>query len=339
MSDDSKKRPASASLSDLDTSGASGQAATSAVTSTPAKDGNLFPVFTEAKQGKKGKKAKIDDETTSSNAIEKQLVQINGKLSNMLTKNDTGFLKKIIKDTICEFKDELLKPIIHRIEILESDVMDQSKEIETLKKELTKKDTVIENLNEKNKLLEDRIRSDEDYVDKVTNELEQYGRRNNVRISGINGDANRQSSETSTELVINTIKEKTGLDISVHEIDVAHRLGKYRQGKQRPIIVKFVRRQTKIQVFKYAKQLRQSAVYINDDLTKTNQEVLSSVRIKDRDSVKKAWSHEGKIYVIYNQEGQDDGPHELLYRNYHYWLNLPWPARNQKTASSPSEAR
>jgi len=89
MSHDSKKRPASASLSDLDTSGAS--ALTSAVTSTPAKDGNLFPVFTEAKQGKK---AKIDNEITSSNAFEKQLVQINGNLSNMLTKTDTGFLKK-----------------------------------------------------------------------------------------------------------------------------------------------------------------------------------------------------------------------------------------------------
>jgi len=218
MSDDSKKRPASASLSDLDTSGASGQALTSAVTSTPAKDGNLFPVLTEAKQG--------DDEITSSNAIEKQLVQINGNLSNMLTKNDTGFLNFFIKDTICEFKDELLKPIIPRIEILESDVIDQAKEIETLNKELAKQDTVVENLNEKTKFLEDQIRSDEDYVDNVTNELEQYGRRNNVRISGINGDANRHSSETSTELVINTIKKKTGQDISVHEIDVAHRLGK-----------------------------------------------------------------------------------------------------------------
>ena len=82
--------------------------------------------------------------------------------------------------------------LYHRIEILESDVMDQAKEIENSKKELTKKDTTIED----NTSLEDRVRSDEDYIDKV-----------NVRISGIHGDANRQTSETTTTLVINTIKE------------------------------------------------------------------------------------------------------------------------------------
>jgi len=114
--------------------------------------------------------------------------------------------------------------------------MDQAKEIKNLKKEFTNKDTTIENLNKENKRLEDRVRSDEDYVDKVTNDLEQYGRRNNIRISGIHGDANRQTSETTTTLVINTIKEKTGLELNVNDIDVAHRLGKYRQGKQRPVI-------------------------------------------------------------------------------------------------------
>ena len=230
----------------------------------------------------------------------------------MLTKNDTSFLKQIIKETISELKEDLFKPLMHRIEILESNVMDQAKEIETLKKEMTKKDSTIEHLNADNKRLADRIRTDEDYVDKTTNELEQYGRRNNIRISGISGDANRQSSETTTELFLNTIKEKTGLDISEHEIDIAHRLGKYRQGKHRPIIVKFVRRQTKIKLFKHSKQLRQSSIYVNEDLSKTNQEVLSADRLKDRDTVKIASSYEGKIYVVYNQEGNDDRPYCAL---------------------------
>jgi hypothetical protein len=130
----------------------------------------------------------------------------------MLTKNDTGFLKQIIKDTICELKDDLLKPLIHRIEILESDVMDQAKEVEQLE-QLKKKNSKnrLANLTEDNKRLKDRAKSDEFQVNKVTNELEHYGRRNNIRISGFNGDTNRQSSEITTELVINTIKRKTGL--------------------------------------------------------------------------------------------------------------------------------
>ena len=257
----------------------------------------------------------------------------------MLTKKDTSFLKQIVKDTICELKDDLLKPLIHRIEIMESDIMDQAKEIEKLKDELAKKDTIIESLDTDNKRLADRAKSDANYVDKVTNDLEQYGRRNNIRIFGIEDDANRQTSETTTKLLISTIKAKTGLYINEQEIDIAHRLGKYKQGKHRPIIVKFVRRQTKINVFKHAKQLRQSSIYINDDLTKLNQEVLSAVRIKDRVEVKRAWSYEGKIFVVYNQEGNDDRPYELQYRQYQYWLDLPWPARTSAPAARPSEKR
>ena len=206
----------------------------------------------------------------------------------MLTKKDTPFLKQTIKDTICELKNELFKPLIHRIEILESDLMDQAKEIETLKSEMTKRDTVIETLENENKRLLDRVQADANYVDNVTNEQERYGRHNNIRITGINRDAHRQTSEATAELVRNTIKEKTDDDINEHEIDIAHRLGKFKQGKQRPIIVKFVRRQTKIKVFKHAKQLRQSSIYINEDLTKLNQEELSAVRLKDKDTVKRA---------------------------------------------------
>ena len=58
-----------------------------------------------------------------------------------MTKNDTSFLKQIIKDTIIELKEDEFKPLMHRIEILEGDVMDQAKEIETLKKKMTKKDS------------------------------------------------------------------------------------------------------------------------------------------------------------------------------------------------------
>jgi len=72
--------------------------------------------------------------------------------------------------------------------------MDQAQEIETLKSEMTQRDTTIETLDEDNKRLLDRVQADANYVNKVTNELEQYGRRNNIRISGINGDAHRQTS-------------------------------------------------------------------------------------------------------------------------------------------------
>ncbi|KAH3825927.1 hypothetical protein DPMN_127814 [Dreissena polymorpha] len=48
-------------------------------------------------------------------------------------------------------------------------------------------------------------------------------------------------------------------------IDVSHRLGKYTPNKDRPVIVKFVRRQTKIDVMKRAKLLKGTGIYINED--------------------------------------------------------------------------
>jgi len=101
------------------------------------------PVFKEIKLTKKGKQAKIEEET---DGIEKQLA------------------------TICELKDELFKPLIHRIEILESDLMDQAKAIATLKSETTKRDSSIKTLDEEIKRLLDRVKADANYVDKVTNE-------------------------------------------------------------------------------------------------------------------------------------------------------------------------
>ena len=90
--------------------------------STPAKEKNRVFLYNENNDG-----------------VEKQLALINEKLSNMLTKNDTSFLKQIVKDTFCELKDDLFKPLIHIFEIMDSDIMDQAKEIEKLKDELAKK--------------------------------------------------------------------------------------------------------------------------------------------------------------------------------------------------------
>ncbi|KAH3809673.1 hypothetical protein DPMN_138049 [Dreissena polymorpha] len=72
------------------------------------------------------------------------------------------------------------------------------------------------------------------------------------------------------------------LDIQLvsKDLDVAHKLGKYVPNKNRPVIVKFVRRQTKIDVMQRANRLKGTNIYVNDDLTKTNAEVLASLRLK-----------------------------------------------------------
>ncbi|KAH3804001.1 hypothetical protein DPMN_132274 [Dreissena polymorpha] len=43
--------------------------------------------------------------------------------------------------------------------------------------------------------------------------------------------------------------------------------------------------------------LKGSGIFLNEDLTKLNAEVLASVRWKDPENVQRAWSFEGKLYA------------------------------------------
>ncbi|KAH3885326.1 hypothetical protein DPMN_009320 [Dreissena polymorpha] len=69
------------------------------------------------------------------------------------------------------------------------------------------------------------------------NELEQYSRRNNLRITGLQGDTEFQSSISVTEQVSSLLNTKLGLKVQKEDIDVAHRLGKFNRVKARPVIV------------------------------------------------------------------------------------------------------
>ena len=92
--------------------------------------------------------------------------------------------------------------------------------------------------------------------------MEQYGRRDNIRIFGVP----ETPEEDPYEKVVQ-VAAQTGVQIRSEDISVCHRLPA-RSGPK-PLIVKFVRRQVKSMVMAGKKTLREqnSNVYINDDLT------------------------------------------------------------------------
>ncbi|KAH3879976.1 hypothetical protein DPMN_003888 [Dreissena polymorpha] len=72
------------------------------------------------------------------------------------------------------------------------------------------------------------------------------------------------------------------------------------------VIVKFVRRQMKIEIMKRAKLLKGTGIFINDDLTNINAEVLASLRLKEPELVEKAWSRDGKLFVRYRGQERNE---------------------------------
>ncbi|KAH3781128.1 hypothetical protein DPMN_158953 [Dreissena polymorpha] len=73
------------------------------------------------------------------------------------------------------------------LEIIECNIFDQTKEIESLHCQITSKDKELQDLKTK-------LKDSEKRTAEILNEHEQYSRRNHLRITGLQGDEQFQSS-------------------------------------------------------------------------------------------------------------------------------------------------
>ncbi|KAH3897498.1 hypothetical protein DPMN_021686 [Dreissena polymorpha] len=85
------------------------------------------------------KQNEIQPNRSKPSSIEKRLDEICSKLSNVLTKDDTGIIRKIIIYTVEELKEKLLGSVVKQIETIESNMFDQAKELASLKEKLNEK--------------------------------------------------------------------------------------------------------------------------------------------------------------------------------------------------------
>ena len=136
------------------------------------------------------------------------------------------------------------------------------------------------------------------------NELDQYGRKSCVVVSGLP----EQSNESVPEKI-----EELGRVVGVNlqgEIDVAHRLGRLALGRTRPIIMRLRCFDKRHELYAARRKLRSpgltpsasitsavaSKVFISDSLTKTNQEIMYRGRQMKKDGrLWAVWSDAGKL--------------------------------------------
>jgi hypothetical protein len=158
-------------------------------------------------------------------------------------------------------------------------------------------------------------------------ELEQYGRRENLRINGIKEDTDENVKQKVVDL-----GKAMGIDVTVRDLNVAHRLGKPGMGAARSIIARFLYRDVKHQFLVNKKQLKASEhykhVFINEDLTPLRQAIFYKLRKSDkvescvtRDGSMRCRLKDGKQCVINNPDdlfhaGFDDVDYKELRLNY-----------------------
>ena len=169
--------------------------------------------------------------------------------------------------------------------------------------EIHAKMTVLEtNLSRQNAIIEDQKNLINQTL-KWTNKNEQYSRRNNLKIYGLE----RGENENCRLAVSNLITNILGIPLKEGDIATAHPLPRRNdrndgdqnaQERPLPVIVQFssAARDRRDEALKRRKQLKGSKTVIYEDLTEMNSKLMKSV--KNHPEIKNAWSHKGRVMGI-----------------------------------------
>ena len=179
--------------------------------------------------------------------------------------------------------------LLEEIEKLQGQLFDIKIENDNLRKEVTefKKERGI--LVEQVEMLNHTVK----VLRNEGNKLEQYTRRYNLRFTGVRDSQGEKNSETHKKIE-DIIKKK--LNVENLDIDIVHRLGRYRSESDRHIIVKFSSHKCANAVLYKRRALKGSGIGIHEDLTRANAQRLRLVN--DLDTVEKAWSKNGDIFAL-----------------------------------------
>ena len=193
----------------------------------------------------------------------------------VLTRQDKEEITALLVDQLNDFKNKMLEEIKSSIlDLLKEDikklVKEELKEVEKVNSTVAMLKTHIENLKAQNTQLQERCVTSEKQID----ELEQYGRRLCLRITGVPTEENENSDKVLTK--VKKLITESGVDIPDTTIDRAHRIGK-RNGKNQAIIVRFTTHRHRTRFYKARKNIK-SGAKVHIDLTKTRFNLLNDAQ-------------------------------------------------------------
>ena len=145
------------------------------------------------------------------------------------------------------------------LEFTQGEVRDLQSEVKVLKKNEADNKVIIETLKFKNDELERR-----------TNYQEDYNRRNNLRITGIQEKASETWEETA-KTVGKILEEK--LQLPPIKLERAHRTGPPTASGPRTVVARLERFCDREAVLRNARKLKGTGIYINEDLCPASQEL------------------------------------------------------------------
>lgn len=196
--------------------------------------------------------------------------------------------------------DELRKEIIAK----DSTISYLSAEVNTLKEENVNLSTSLINCRDRLDLLETYTRVDnliikgipERYVEAAATNASIDNMATNYQQQQWQPDEN---SDSTMSLVIDFCSNTLGTDIQLSDISIAHRMPKGKHDKMRPIMIRFSNRRIRDTVYRARRKLSgRNAIYINEHLTKQNDELFLRCRqLKKQRKIYNTWTWHGISYV------------------------------------------
>ena len=187
-----------------------------------------------------------------------------------------------------------LNDIKGNVSALESKLSTVLASIDDRLDELKNENVTLKSENEQLKKVNSQLQTSVD-------SLEQYSRRNSIRITGI-----AESAKLNTDEVVIDIAKRANIQLDMNDIDRSHRVGPPRSGVNRPILVKFTSYRPKHKIMKSRKDWYKhdskdpilKSIYVNEDLTKCRAKLFSEARTFVKSKLcKKAWTWDGKVFV------------------------------------------
>lgn len=150
------------------------------------------------------------------------------------------------------------------------------------------------------------------------NELEQYGRRNSLRINNLKFEGlsspprDEEQLADATLRFLNSVVLTGDQKLDLSDIERCHYVGKPKRSGTQQILVKFSRYRDKQRVFLSKKNLKNypDKTFITEDLTAVNHSVIKSLLPLKKDGlINSFWTRDGRIIV---KKGKDDQPIRVL---------------------------
>ncbi|XP_028156451.1 uncharacterized protein LOC114350030 [Ostrinia furnacalis] len=138
----------------------------------------------------------------------------------------------------------------------------------------------------------DLLRRQIQEVSRVVDGIEARHRSKFVLITGV-PDVDNEDPLSAT---LTILKDNLGLpNIASASISTCHRLGRFKEGRSRPVILKFVSRETRSLVWKKKTQLKGTPFVISEFLTRTRQALFLNAR--KHFGMRRVWSMDGNVFI------------------------------------------